>query len=156
MIWMSMQKVNMNNLISDSDTKPVVEEKSLTHAQLLAALYWCYDSFSRVPILFFPIFDTAKQIMKNDELSGTHLDIGVRELEWYSGGKSILDAFIDHFMIPTESTGNIVTYKVDGVPIRIHILKDDVCLTQCDTVLYEHEDFKIPNPYERFEKIYGS
>ncbi len=157
----------MNQLISEpivNEPLPIKVEneasplpiKDIGHLKLLAALYWCYDAFGRIPMLFFPCFETGKQVKEQKELSGDHLDIGVRDVEWKSGGKTVLDAFIDQNRIPEKTTDNTVTYEYEGVPVVVHIFKDDICLRQCDTVIYNVEDFKLPNPYERFVKLYES
>ncbi len=131
-------------------------ESKFDHDELRSALYWAWDAFDRAGILFFCIFKTGEQVRHNDPLSGDGLDLGVRKLEWVSGAKPVLDAFLDHNDIKIDDQGDIVTYDYLGVPVRMHILDpDDDCLFNADTVVYEVEHFRIPNPYERFEQLYG-
>lgn len=152
---MSTTKVTSKELSkSDNMDKPFTNIK--THDELLAALYWCYDVFERANMLFFCVYDTAKAIKANENLHGDHIDIGVRKLEWVSGGKPILDAYMDQQRIKTvDNDDNTVKYEYGGVPVIVHIYEDDECLNNPDTVMYFMEDFKLPNPYERFERIYG-
>ncbi len=155
-----MKKKDKIMKASQATSKPVDMDKPMlnikTHDELLAALYWCYDVFARANVLFFVVYDAAKAIKKNELLHGDHIDIGVRKLEWVSGGKPILDAYMDQQRIEIQETSpNTIKYEYEGVPVIVHVYEDDECLNNPDTVMYFMEDFKLPNPYERFERIYG-
>lgn len=127
-----------------------------THDELLSALMWAWDSFDRAGMTMLAVFDTAKQIMKDDDLFGDGVDVGVRRLEWESGGKTILDAFLEHYNISYKlaDDGKLAVYDHNGVPIRVHILEENECLSNYDTIVYRMEHFKVPNPYEKFEELY--
>ena len=128
-----------------------------TYDELMAALIWVWDSFDRAGMTMLAVFDTAKQIQKNEDLSGDGIDVAVRRLEWESGGKSILDAFLEHYNISyrISDNGKLAVYDHYGVPIRVHILEENECLSNYDTVVYRMEHFKLPNPYSKFEQLYG-
>jgi hypothetical protein len=128
-----------------------------THDELLTALMWVWDSFDRSGMTMIAVFDTAKQIMKQEDLSGDGIDVAVRRLEWESGGKPILDAFLEHYNLSYKLSddGKLAVYDHFGVPIRVHVLEEHECLSNYDTIVYRMEHFKIPNPYSKFEEIYG-
>lgn len=132
-------------------------KSKFTHDELLSALMWVWDSFDRAGMTMLAIFDTAKQIVSQSDLSGDGIDVGVRRLEWISGGKPILEGFLEHYNISYKLSedGKLATYDHNGVPIRVHILEDNECLSNYDTIVYRMEHFKIPNPYEKFEELYG-
>lgn len=130
-------------------------EGKYTHDELRAALYWAWDAFDRAGILMLCIGKTGEQVKHNDPLSGDGIDLGVRKLEWISGAKPVLDAFLEHNDIKIETKGNMVIYDYLGIPVRIRVLDpDDDCLFNADTVVYEVETFRIPSPYERFQELY--
>lgn len=132
-------------------------KSKFTHDQLLAALMWVWDSFDRAGMIMLAIHDTAKHILDQSDLTGDGIDVAVRRLEWESGGKPILDAFLEHYNMSYKMSddGKLAIYDYMSVPIRVHILEENECLSNYDTIVYRMEHFKIPNPYEKFEQLYG-
>lgn len=122
-----------------------------SHDQLLQALYWIFDAFERPAMPFFVIGDTAKSVLEHKELTGDKITVGVRDMIWLSGAKSIFDTYIQ----PKEVDGDKYTYIADnGVPVEVHVFKDDVCISSPDSKMYYNEVFQLPNPYSRFEEVY--
>lgn len=130
-----------------------VANPEFTHDQLHDALYFIDDAFERSAILFFLVHKTAKQAINNQDLSGDKIEVGVRKLEWISGGKRILDNFISSYLV--SETEDRAEYNYNGVPIVVYIYPDDACITQCDRIVYEYDFFNLPNPYSKFEELYG-
>lgn len=123
----------------------------IPHEVLLKALYWVFDFMDRALINFYLVSDTAKAVREKKDLYGDRIQIAVRKNEWESGARRIADAFAT----PLKDNGQSVEYEYDGVPVIVHILEDSPTLSSFDTVIYMSEYFKLPNPYEQFEKEFS-
>lgn len=121
---------------------------SVTHDQLLSALYWVFDFMDRARINFYLVGSTAQDVRANKMLSGDRVQVAVRKNEWESGARRIADAFAE----PLNDWGQSVEYVYNGVPVVVHVLKDSTTLSGFDTAIYEQEYFKFPNPYEQFAR----
>lgn len=74
-------------------------------------------------------------------------------MEWESGAKRIFDAFAGH---PDEENEDFCMYMHKGlIPVYVYIYDDSEYIKSLDTVVYEHEHFKIPNPYSKFIELHG-
>ncbi len=133
----------------------VVEEKEqqvFTHDQLLEALYWIWDLFERASMTMVLIKDTGDSAYHDRPLKGDAIYVAARRLEWDSGARGVIDSLAQY----VHATDDQVTFKANNdVPVVVYILPDDYCLTSADVKLYEHENFKFPNPYERFKEVYN-
>lgn len=123
--------------------------ESSYHEKLLPALYWIWDGFDRAMMGMFPVYSTALSIISNKDLEGDGIHVGTRQLEWKSGSKPILDAFLGE---PVDKSETFVKYIHNDIPVFIHIFEDDPCIQSTNQVFYENEYFKLPNPYSRFIK----
>lgn len=132
-------------------SEPTPEVSPFTHAELLKALYWAWDAFDRATMGCFLVYTTAEMVLKKRMLEGNGVYVGTRRLEWESGSKSIFDSFAGE---PNEKNEKYVTYIVDGVPVFIYIFEDEQCIRSTDSVIYESEYFKLPNPYSEFIQLY--
>lgn len=132
--------------------QPIQPEKQFTHEQLLSALYFIWDAFDRGPVEFFLVRDTAKQAKEGKNLSGNGIDVGVRKLEWISGGKRVMDNFTGQYLV--KENNELSEYIWAHVPVRVHVYSDNECLASFDTIMYEHESFSLPNPYDKFVEKY--
>lgn len=121
---------------------------SVTHDQLLSALYWVFDFMHRALINFYLVGSTAEDVRKNKALSGDRVQVAVRKNEWESGSRRIADAFAP----PLKDYGRSLEYEYNGVKVIVHVLGDSTTLSGFDTAIYENEYFKFPNPYEQFTK----
>ena len=130
------------------------EKPSLTHEELLAALYFCWDAFERSTLNFFLIRDTAKQVKANGELSGDYLSIGVRRMEWNGGQQRILADFLEHEHIVLNETPEGLVFMYKNVPIYLNVYEENPTLEGLDTVFYGNETFLTPNPLSLFEEKY--
>lgn len=121
--------------------------------QLLDALYYIWDAFERSNMPFFLVWDSARRALLNVDLQGEYVCVGVRSNEWRGGAQRIFAAFAGE---PEEEDGNLLIYRHNGVPIHIHLFeKDHECIVQTDMVRYRYEEFKVPNPYQKFIEEYG-
>lgn len=130
----------------------VVTKPQFTHPQLLSALYYMWDAFDRALMPMFLCYDTAKSVINKGQLSGESIHVGVRENDWRSGSRAIVDAFAP---IYEERLGYNLYYFKD-IPIYLHILPEAHCIKSTNIVLYQQEYFRLPNPYNEFEKLFGT
>lgn len=130
-----------------------VEVITLSHEQLMKGMYWAWDAFDRCLMNFFLVYKTAEDVLQKKQLSGDRVTIGVRKNDWISGSKGIFDSFAGY---PEEKTDAYEKFMVDGVPVYIYIFGDDACVRNPQTMLYERENFNLPNPYSQFLEVYGS
>lgn len=124
------------------------------HDKLMQALYWIWDAFDRSAMGMFLVYGTAQSCMKNTDMIGDRITVGVRKNEWFSGSKPILMAFTGE---PIELGVNYVVFKnpFNTVPVYVYIYSEDESIVSTGQILYENEYFKVPNTYERFVKVFG-
>jgi len=123
-----------------------------THEELLPALYWIWDGFDRALMGMFLVSKTAEDVMSKLHLEGDGIYVGVRRLEWDSESRSILDAFLGKGI---EVKKDKFKYNFDGIPVYIYVFDEDLCILNTDTVLYEQENFCLPNTYKQFIERFG-
>lgn len=123
-----------------------------TSEELLNALYWIWDAFDRANVQFFLVHQTAEDAMKNYDLTGDKVEVGIRRNEWVSGGRRLLDAFLDTPLTESDTTAE---YVHDGVTILLHNYDDIPSIMQLNPIIYRNESFTVPNPYSEFKEIYG-
>lgn len=133
------------------DPIPEPSQSGYSHDQLLKALYWVFDFMDRALINFYLVGDTAKAVKAKQDLFGNRIQVAVRRLEWESGARRIADAFA----MPIADKGTTVEYAYEGIPVILYVLEDSITLSGFDTAIYMQEYFKLPNPYEQFEKEFS-
>lgn len=136
------------------DEMPPPEE--IPHELQLRTLYFLYDAFQRAMIDWFLIRQTAKDAMSEHQLTGDHIEIGVRKSEWITG-KEILFMFFGEEHVKTlkeETDYNIFEYQ--DVPFTLRFYEDSEPLMALIPIQYEHETFLVPNQFERFEKEFDT
>lgn len=140
----------------DTNNEPIIPitppKIEIDPHRLLAALYYIWDAFERSSLPFFLVKETAESVMKQHDLKGDKIDVGVRDMEWRGGSERIFKTFMGEAEIETDSEA---IYTFEGVPIVVHIYPDHECLRQTDNILYKNEDFRVPNPYSQFKQLYG-
>ena len=131
--------------MSTKPSEPVV--KTLTHEQLLAALYFILDHFSRSNTPFFLTGDTARAVKDGKLLSGDKVTVGIRKLEFQDRMLGILEAF----KAADEIGDNYIKYTYNGVPIEVQVIDNSEDLfTSLNEIMYQHDFFKLPNPFETY------
>ncbi len=139
--------------------KPVEQKPADRDPQdLLDALYWVWDAFDRSNVPFFLVHQTYEDAIKDRSLRGDKVEIGIRKNEWNSGGRRILENFIQ----PVKESETEALYEFRRVnsnevpvPVILHIYPDSPCITATNPIMYKYENFSVPNPYSEFIKIYG-
>jgi hypothetical protein len=119
---------------------------TLGHDQLLKALYWTWDVMERSSINLYVLENAYEAVSKNMPITGNSLSVSVRKNEWNSGARNVAVTFAP----PLTETEDLVTYEYEGVPIKVHLLKDSETLINADTKVYHAEYFKYPNTYSQF------
>lgn len=133
------------------DAKPVVTD--LGHAKLLSGLYFIHDAMHRAMLHFFLVKQTAREAIARKQLSGDHIDIGVRNNEWANDSKDILFSFFDNEHVTKISElPDQITFSWQDVPFTIHLYDDCEPLMALIPITYEYESWDIPNQFERFER----
>lgn len=125
----------------------------LGHDKLLSTLYFIFDAFERSGLDFFLVKQTAKDAIAEHQLTGDHIDIGIRNLEWANDQKDVLFPYFDqeHVEKLKEEPG-ILEFKWQDVPFTIHFYDDNPCTTALIPLVYENEHWKIPNQFDVFCK----
>ncbi len=141
--------------------QPTIELKSqvidLPHGDLLNALFFMWEAQQRCAMDFFLTRSTAKAAMTSHMLDGDTLDLGVRKLAWVSDNKDLLMIFLANEPIKiVEETPDILRLEYKGVKINLRIYEDNDCVRNLIPVHYEHEDFWLPNQFERFTKEFDN
>lgn len=122
-------------------------EKPFTHDQLLKALYFIFDLFSRANMPFFLTEDTAECAKKGLPLKGNKVTVGIRQLDNQAHSFSILEAFF----LADKIGKNQIRYTYEGIPIIVEVVHDnDPMYTFTDTIIYQQEWFHLPNPYDKY------
>ncbi len=120
---------------------------SLTHEQLLKALYFILDLFSRPNIPFFLLGETAYCVKNKKLLTGDKITVGIRKLDFQKPNMSIMEAF---YLADTVNK-KFIEYTFEGVPIEVKIIDSpDPMFTSLDSVVYQYEYFKVPNPFNKY------
>ena len=131
--------------LNTKPSEPVV--KTFTHEQLLAALYFILDHFSRSNTPFFLTGDTARAVKDSRLLSGNKITVGIRKLDFQDRMMGILEAFKTADEIGDKS----IKYTYNDVPIEVQVIDDSSDLfTSLNQVMYQHDFFKLPNPFEKY------
>lgn len=139
--------------------EPEIVDLDLGHDKLMKALYWVWDMFDRSNQPFFLVHDTAEQAIKHHALKGSKVEVGIRRNEWNSGATRVLLTIMGEPLEFTQSENeegyDIARFEHEGVPVFVYIYPDAECVMQLDSIHFQHEWFKVPNPYTKFKELYG-
>lgn len=129
-------------------TQPVASTKpKFNHEQLMDALYFTADLFSRPNIPFFLMGKTAFEVKNKMLLEGDRIDVGIRKVDLTLPTIGILDAFYT----PEHFDGRKITYKYKDIPIFVHIVDStESMFSSLDTFMYQYEPFSVPNPFNKY------
>lgn len=118
-----------------------------SHDQLLSALYFILDHFSRSNTPFFLTGDTARSVKDGKALFGEKITVGIRELDFQDRMMGILEAFKK----ADEIGEKLIKYTHNGVPIEVQVVNDSSNMfTSLNEIMYSHDFFKLPNPFETY------
>ena len=137
------------------DAVAAISKQSLPHGELLKTLYFLFDTFKPFGIQFFPVRQTAEDMIAGRELSGDQIDIGIRKNEWNETSKFYVYHNFDNEHVETLSRNTeIEEYEKDGVKIVLHIYSDNDCISYLSSIQYEYEDWQIPQRFAEFTEKY--
>ncbi len=141
--------------IAEVKIDKVVPQNSIPSGELLKILYFLFDTFKPFGIQFFPVRQTAKDMLAGRELSGDQIDIGIRKNEWNETSKFYVYHNFDNEHVETLSRNdNTEEYEKDGVKIVLHIYSDNDCISYLSSIQYEYEDWQIPQRFTEFCEKY--
>ncbi len=115
------------------------------HARLLEALYHAYDVFEGLNVPFFLTGKTAKQVKNGDMLSGAVATIGIRNLDDSRSNMGILVS-----LAKFERTDNLIKFTEYPLVCEILEVSDKPYFKSFDSIKYESEVFKLPNPVDQY------
>ena len=122
---------------------------SYSHDELLRALYMFDDMMDRAQIPYFLLEDTAEQVQKGQLLEGSALHVGVMKKDLTRFGLEVLD------LLKFEKSDNARTtvFEFNGVSVLMRKFKRaNSTFLNPDVVFYQHEFFRIPNPFDYYLK----
>lgn len=148
----------------------------LSSDQLNQAMQELTDIFERAVCQFVLLDETARSIVKDGKVKGKRLDIGVKwnhlTVEVLSTLNSVLTELKlfgdDYFAIAEKSWGTrkfepvrdklkgLLFTTPNGTEVKVKILRrDNKCLNNLDNIVYNFDDFLIPNPFDHYYKVRG-
>lgn len=112
------------------------------------------DVFERAMLPAILLGDVAYQV-KMEKRDGFSDTVSVDHLEWGIPKKNLTQEIVSLFktwgFTPTD-TG--YEYTIQGVPVKIKVYERNYnFLTNPDLVFYGVDEFKVPNPFEKYWKV---
>lgn len=121
---------------------------SYSHDELLQALYAFDDMMDRAQIPYILIDETAEQAYTGSLLEGS-VRVGVIKKDLTRFGLEILELMKN----AKSDNARTTVFEFDGVPVTMRKFKRaNSTFNNPDTILYQHEFFKIPNPFDYYLK----
>lgn len=119
----------------------------LPHDKLRDALFNVQDMLERSMISFILLDDTAKQVKEDQKLKLEEISVGILKKDLTQSGFSMLRSLVSDLYVSDDN----LSYKYKGVTIVIWIIHRNYKFFQApDTVFYEIENFRIPNPFKQY------
>lgn len=145
----------LKTVIEEVKIEKVVPQSSIPSGELLKTLYFLFDTFKPFGIQFFPVRQTAEDMIAGRELSGDQIDIGIRKNEWNDTSKFYIYHNFDNEHVETISRNvEQEEYLKDGVKIVFHLYSDNDCIAYLSSIQYEFESWDIPQRFEEFCEKY--
>lgn len=114
------------------------------------ALFYAFDIFETITLDFFPMNNTAYQMINDLRLEGDKIQLGVREKDLAPTTLETLKIAVPNIDI----TDKKIIMVHEGIPIEVRIIKKHYrVLDNLDQILYAYETFWIPNPIESFMRM---
>ena len=128
----------LKTVIEEVEIEKVAPQSSIPYGELLKTLYFLFDTFKPFGIQFFPVRQTAEDMIAGRELSGDQIDIGIRKNEWNDTSKFYIYHNFDNEHVETLSRNvEQEEYLKDGVKIVFHIYSDNDCIAYLGNIQYE-------------------
>lgn len=133
-------------------------QPELTPEQLHTALFAALDIMERAMCPFFLLKDTAQRVKDNqsaidfDLVGLKRIDLGVKEAELTKQVLTVLETYAKDY----RNDGTDISFLCDGVPVVIRIIhRNYQVFRNPDTVFYKIEEFKLPNPWDKYWEMRG-
>jgi len=130
--------------------------ESLKCEDMEKALDQLHDYFNRAMCNFLLLGETAHAAYYREGLEGTAIEIGVKPTSLSQYAFSTLKTLIDGFgtaVDPVVGTCNSTMFNLGTIPVKMFILRrDSDVFHNPDTVFYDMNDYKIPNPFVKYYK----
>ena len=149
--------------------------KSFSSDKLDAALMSLFDVFEKAACPFFLLGETARSILKDGKLNGEYLEVGIYDRWATAEVLSALNTVVNLLALETdegwenqergwgakvfrEKRDKVITieFRVDDVPVVVRVVKKkSKYFSNLDSVVYNFDDYKIPNPFDSYYKVRG-
>lgn len=135
-----------------------MQPRAFTPQQLHDALFGALDLMERAMCPFFLLKETAQKVIESEQ----RIDFDLEGLRWIDIGikatqltPEVLSTFATHGQ-DYRNDGTNIRFSINGVPVIVRIVHRDYgVLRNLDTVFYKIEEFKIPNPFEKYWEMRG-
>jgi hypothetical protein len=124
-----------------------------TPQQLHNALFKALDVFERAMCPFVLLKDTAKKCRENhsaidfDLVGLKQIDLGVQAKQLTPEVLSVFQTYCTDY----RNDGTDISFMADGVPVVVRIIhRNYKVFEHPDTIFYKIEQFRIPNPFEKY------
>lgn len=141
----------------EDEKKKIVDAPKYTSEELLSCLYFIFDAMERCGLDFFLVRQTARDAITNifGPLTGDKVTIGIRKNEWQNDQKDLLFPYFEQEHVETVSElPDSYSFKWRDIPFTIFLYDDNPCLTALVDLVYQNENWKIPNRFDIFEAQY--
>lgn len=129
----------------------------LSPAELHEALFKALDIMERAMLPFMLLKETALQCKESQQslepdLELRQIDFGVRAPELTKEVLSVLQTYAENY----RNDGTDISFTVGRVPVVVRIIHRNYgVFKNPDTVFYKIEQFKIPNPFNKYWEMRG-
>lgn len=114
-----------------------------------------YDTLERAMLPGVLLGDVAYQI-KVEGKDGLANPVHVTKLEWGFPKKNLTAEVKSLFKTwQFRETEQGYEYEMNGVPVKVKVYGNYAFLNNTDNVFYGADDFKIPNPFNKYWKARG-
>jgi len=127
----------------------------MTHGdtEVRDALRWVANILECSQIPFIVLGDLMKQIVLKEDVSVDKIEIGIQQNSWNSTTKPLVDTFLLNTPFAGKSLEEPVSFEWAGVPIELKIIKKNYeFFKNPDFMFYWVDEYKIPNPWEKYFK----
>lgn len=145
---MKTQSTTRSGSKTKTKTKTAPKKKTFTHEQIMKSLYYVHDTMERCMMEYVVLDDIARNMKFNERCNDVEeVSVGIRRPEYSDSARRMLISLWPKGHFTKVNVG----YEHEGVPIVIWILEKDLSYMQKpDTIFYDYDVFKIPNPFDLY------
>ena len=127
------------------------KKNGLTYEELNAGLMQLASWFEGAVCPFILLGETAKSV-KNNYVTGNKLEIGVRQKHLARSTGGILRMLIKDI----KESADKWEFEAMGIPVVMKVLhRNNKYITNPNSIVYNFDDYLIPNPFEGYWKTRG-